>query len=78
MRGKNETGGGASAETLYDALVIRGGLFLLAFPWSAIGAVTSTLRCSFTVTAETGARTASRGPGPALFFRSDDAQDDIL
>ncbi len=24
MRGKNETGGGASAETLYDALVIRG------------------------------------------------------
>lgn len=28
---KNETGGGASAET-YDALMIRGGLFLLAFP----------------------------------------------
>lgn len=42
VRGKNETGGGASSETLYDALVIRGRLFLLAFPWSAIRAVTST------------------------------------
>lgn len=31
MRGKNETGGGASAETLYDALVIRGRLFLSRF-----------------------------------------------
>lgn len=42
VRGKNETGGGASTETLYDALMIRGRLFLLAFPWSAIRAVTST------------------------------------
>lgn len=38
MRGENETGGGASAETLYDALMIRGRLFLLAFQWSAIRA----------------------------------------
>lgn len=42
VRGENETGGGASAETLYDALRIRGRLLLLAFPCSAIRAVTST------------------------------------
>lgn len=42
VRGKNETGGGASAETLYDASVSRGSLFLLAFPSSAVRAVAST------------------------------------
>lgn len=34
VRGENETGGGACAETLYDAL-ITGRLFLLACPWSS-------------------------------------------
>lgn len=66
VRGKNETGGGASAETLYDALVSRGRLFLLAFPWSAIRAATSTSAPSWLKHAS-GKQVLTQRPSPAAF-----------